>query len=233
MPTGSTSPEPAHQASAQRSLVEPSLEDFGLQTEHLHNAVRDGVHAALQINRYYPVTARGFDLWANTVASLRKQLSDLGWTLTDERNSPRAVDPEGERSIMVAAGDQNTGRPDTPRFARRRGEATRASVEANGQGALDLGPLPDDSLRLNQLRHRNGTQGQPETWVLLYCWAPEERRVQLELSLPHGMNEAGQVTSWNQRIRVEDLLLDEELLPEGLDAAAAEQDVDFLITEVP
>lgn len=232
MPAEPTGQQTAHQDPQQGTDSQITLEDFDLNRDHLHQAARAGVVAALNITPYHPVTARGFVQWADTVASLRKQLSELGWELTDHQNSPRVITPDKHRSIMVAAGDKNTGRKGKPpRFARRRGPATRVSVEVNGQQTLPLREL-QEGLELNQLRHRNGTAGQPETWVLLYCWVPEERRVHLELSLPSAMDDEGQVTEWAHRIPVDDLMLDAEDLGDGVDMAAAAQDVDFRITEV-
>ena len=46
------------------------------------------------------------------------------------------------------------------------------------------------------------------------------------------MDDEGQVTEWAHRIPVDDLMLDAEDLGDGVDMAAAAQDVDFRITEV-
>lgn len=49
-----------NQVSQQSAHAEVSLKDFGVETEHLHRAARDGVQAALNTTPYHPVTARGF-----------------------------------------------------------------------------------------------------------------------------------------------------------------------------
>lgn len=198
-----------------------ALELLGLDSDTLTIAVLRGVRQAQNITNFHPVTARGFVQWSETVAALREQLNERDWRQADPQNSPRVLSPDGLTSIMVIGGNANTAVSEdlTPGTARRRGPATGAAVQCNGQQMLDLiFELP--SIRQTQL---------PLTWVLLYHWSKDEPVVRAELSLPAQIVD-GNITQWTSRIflpptDVSDLEISHR-------PAGPQDDVDFRIVEL-
>ena len=170
---------------------EEELEQLGLNSELLTTSVLQGVSRAQDITTFHPVTARGFTQWSETVASLREQLDERGWTRSNPQNSPRIISPDGKTSIIVAGGNAQTGRSHeiVPSTARRRGPATRSAVQCNGQGMLDI------SLAMPAGWNPGAELG----WVLLYHWSTDEPTVRAEISLPTEIDD-GIIKNWNHRI---------------------------------
>lgn len=196
-----------------------ALAHLGLDAEVLTDAVLTGVRRAQDINAFYPVTARGFTQWSETVAFLRESLLKRDWTKEDPQNSPRVTSPDSKFSIMVVGGNASTGMSlqAKPGTARRRGPATTAAVEINVQQMLDLPGLPI------------ATVGRaPSTWVLLYHCSYSESVVRAELSLPDAIND-GDISNWHSRILLPPVeLADVDI---SLNPLGPQDDVDFRITQ--
>lgn len=101
-----------------------------------------------------PVIGAGMQRWIETVTVLRDNPSQIGWSHKDPQNQSISESPFGEYKILVAAGNKNTGNPDSvqiPRAARKRGQATAKFVEFRQQTIPGLAelfsgrPVPTDS----------------------------------------------------------------------------------------
>lgn len=210
----------------------PTLDSLGIEQTVLMDAVRRGVIRAKDITSFHPITARGFVQWSETVASLRQDLDKDGWSISNPKNSPRITSPDGQTSIMVIGGNEDTGvsLDVSPRTARRRGPSTHAAVESNDltnggglrggiQGVLDI------VLEIQR------TLKQPQNWVLLYHWSTKDPEVRAELSLPATIKD-GEITSWGPRLLLptqgmEDF--DFDIMPQPV---SPQDDVDFRIVEL-
>ncbi|MFJ4210469.1 hypothetical protein ACIPY2_18610 [Paenarthrobacter sp. NPDC089675] len=199
-----------------------ALASLGLESATLTTSVLRGVRQAQNVTNFHPVTARGFVQWSETVGALREQLNEQEWTQADPQNSPRVFSPDGLTSIMVIGGNANTAlsKDVIPGTARRRGPATDAAVQCNGQQVLDL---------VFELPVVKQTQV-PLTWVLLYHWSRDEPVVRAELSLPAQITN-GDITQWTQRIILPPIdLSDFEISRRPI---GPQDDVDFRIVELP
>jgi len=211
----------AHEPRTAPDEASMALEQLGLTPEILLSAARAGIRQAREITDFHPVTARGMVQWMETVASLRSSLAEHSWTLGNPKNSPRTFSPDGRTSVMVMGGDENTGSPSAPpQAARRRGPSTRATMQCNGQGLLDV-PL---SLP------RGWADQDPLTWVLVYHWSRKAPRLQAELSLARNLDEDGCTFDWHHRILLPDEDLREFDIPQR--PAAPDFDIDFRIQEL-
>lgn len=210
----------------------PTLDSLGIEQTVLMDAVRLGVVRASDITSFHPTTARGFVQWSETVASLRQDLDGRGWKISNPKNSPRVTSPDGQTSIMVIGGNENTGvsLDLTPQVARRRGPSTQSAVESND-------PINDRGLRggiqgvLDIVLEMPRTWQQPQNWVLLYHWSSKDPVIRAELSLPTAIDE-GMITSWGPRILLptqgmEDF--DFDIVPQPV---SPQDDVDFRIVEL-
>lgn len=209
----------------------PTLDSLGIEQTVLMDAVRSGVVRASDITSFHPTTARGFVQWSETVASLRQDLDGRGWKMTNPKNSPRITSPDGQTTIMVIGGNDDTGvsQDVPPQVARRRGPSTHAAVEANDvkggglrggiQGALDI------VLEMPRI------QQCPQNWALLYHWSTKDLSIRAELSLPAAI-EDGMITSWGPRILLPSQGMegfDFDIMPQPV---SPEDDVDFRIVEL-
>ena len=191
--------------------VENKLSELGLTITQLQEAAQANFLAQAFCNRFDANTAPGFKGWNETVKKLSEALDSVGWKRFDHKNSPRLIDPEERFEIMFATGDSATGIPVlTPKTKSNKGSTTRSSVKENiVQGMLfDEDSLPH-VIPLKPI-DKPVNNGKP-TWVLL-TYVEIDRNsenpqhiVRCELSLPVGMNDAGYVTQWSERIIVPEI----------------------------
>jgi len=197
--------------------TEEQLHVLGLSSELLRNSLRRAALEALRTSGSHPTTARGFTLWSETVAYLRSQLLERGWTQTDPQNQPLITSSDKAVTLLVASGDHLTGTSATlrPNTARRRGPATDLALLHNGQQMFDLG-LP--ALHPQQAEM---------TWMLLYHWSYAESVIRAELSL--GTNPVdGKVSKWVHRILLDPIGLADTRV--DFRPGTATDDVDFEIS---
>ena len=145
-----------------------------------------------------PPILEGLLRWARATRFLREALIPAGWSQDNPRNLARTIHPSGEFAVVLATGDEWTGRAEYqagPRHAR--GYATEQAIYTNGQLAFDFGPLahlapPGRYRGLGELR----------TWFLLFH--AEQDVFRLELSLPEAFD-GGRITRWTERILLPDI----------------------------
>ncbi len=168
------------------------LDQLGVDPARLAAALDAGDVAARQADRFSPVTAAGSLRWMETVRMLRQGLAADGWTVNDDRNSPRAIDPGGTVGIIPVSGTADTGLADrTPRTANPRGKASSRAVQINGQLEFSLMALLADLAAAEV--------DTVETWFLLYYRAQDDE-LRAELSLPMRISDRGVVDAWRERI---------------------------------
>ena len=169
------------------------LAELGVSVEIIAHALRRADSAADGCTALDPPILQGLLRWARTTRYLREQLVPAGWSFDNPRNLARTIHPSGEFAVVIATGDEQTGRPDVAAGPRHpRGYATEQAVTANTQLAFDFGSLlqvtrTGQAAGLNPLR----------TWLLLF--AADERDFHVELSMPQAY-EDGRITAWTERI---------------------------------
>lgn len=178
-------------ADARRRLTE-----LGIDVGALESALDAGDVAARQADDFSPVTAAGTMRWFETVRTLRQRLAESGWTCSDVRNSPRAIDPTGREGLLAVRGNAATGRIDgDPKTARPRGNASSRSVRVNGQLMMDV--------VVAALADMAGERALGvRTWFLLY-YRSEADELRAEVSLPVAISDQGVVEDWDERIILE------------------------------
>ncbi|MGS0687120.1 hypothetical protein ACVBEQ_18575 [Nakamurella sp. GG22] len=169
------------------------LSRLGISIEAVTRSLRRADAAGDDWSPLDPPILHGLLRWARTTRYLREELVPAGWSFDNPRNLARTIHPSGEFAIVVATGDDQTGRPDAVAAPRHpRGYATEQAVNANNQLTFDFGLL------LQAARAETGSPiGGIRTWLLLF--ATDEEFFHVELSLPETYDD-GRITSWTERI---------------------------------
>ncbi len=169
------------------------LAELDLSVEVIATALRRADSAADGCNELDPPILQGLLRWARTTRYLREQLIGAGWSYDNPRNLARTIHPSGEFAVVIATGDDRTGRPDVASGPRHpRGYATEQAVSANTQLSFDFGSL----LQVTRTGQAGG--GDPlRTWLLLF--SSDEHDFHVEVSMPEAY-EDGRITAWTERI---------------------------------
>jgi hypothetical protein len=186
--------------------VNTRLADLGLNEVQLAEIVRRGYVAFASCTPNDPPLYPGFSAWATMVRSLREYLLP-GWERSDENNYSLVINPAGTMAIAVATGDDATGQPDTiPTTKSSKGPSTVEAVTSN-QMQLELPyvfpPVAAPTRPAN-------SDDQRMTWILLVHRAQGE--VRCELSLPTSMGADGRVDGWRERIILNAIPTDPDVL---------------------
>ncbi|MBZ0273667.1 hypothetical protein K8I61_16635 [bacterium] len=184
--------------------VNERLAEIGLNAEILLAAVKAGEMARSSCTANDPPFLVAVMPGGRALRALRENLLPLGWVRSDEGHLSTVIDPEGRLAITVASGDEGTGQAEaSPKTKSQKGPATVAAVEQNSRqlSLFVLSPAPTPI-----------HQSDPErvTWLLLISRRREE--VRCELSLPAFIGEDDRVEDWAERIILEPVRLDPELL---------------------
>ncbi len=169
------------------------LGELGLSVEVIATALRRADSAADACSDLDPPILQGLLRWARTTRYLREQLIPSGWSFDNPQNLARTIHPSGEFAVVIATGDEQTGRPGATAGPRHpRGHATEQAVTANSQLTFDFGSLlhvtrTGAAAGLNPLR----------TWLLLFT--RDQNTFHVELSMPETYDD-GRITAWTERI---------------------------------
>jgi hypothetical protein len=170
------------------------LAALGLASDDLRGALTGGYTLASSLTANHPRLAHHFNIWSETIASLRDAKAAAKWINCSDRNYETVRHPDGLCQVAVASGTHETGlRGGTgPQTSSKKGAATREVVERN---QLTLFPNPS---------HTSSTSKgvKPPTWLLLHTYDFDEQQIRCELSLPTDMND-DVITSWSTRIILE------------------------------
>ena len=169
------------------------LNAMGLRAEFFERALVDGHDKASRVSKVHPRTFPGQVMWAETVASLRTQLLDLGtgWSVGYTGNCETCYNLSYRVAIAVVGGDSSTGeqafRP--PKAARKRGPAIGERVKRN--------PYVQDMLDLPEFREMNDDE-QCTMWFLMAN--ARDGRMYHELALPTSLGGDNRVGVYGERI---------------------------------
>ena len=182
------------------------LSELGLEEGALQDVVRRGYLAYIACTDNHPPLIPSILAWGETVCALREYVLPLGWRRSDENNYSIVIDSADRIAIVVATGDEGTGRVDAlPSNKGRKGPSTIGAINSNQLqlGFMEQGsqPLPAQSFSLSVDRI---------TWVLLIHRAVDE--VRCELSLPSSMALDGHIDGWRERILLGSIPLDGDLV---------------------
>ena len=171
--------------------VAARLNQLGLKREDLLEAVHFGSTYAAECTSHDPSSMAGLVLWGKSVRRLRDLLIPAGWDVSNKRNFPLTVHPNGEWAIGVASGDEHTGiSHETPSTRYERGPATQRVVHIN---QISFAALSTDFAKLDAVLTRR-------TWFLLHYSDYDAEEIRVELSLAADMTPDHFVTRWAERI---------------------------------
>ena len=163
---------------------------LGLSAAPFHAALGAGAVAFRGATPHHAANAAGTFFYHEALATLRDELSRMGWRSEQSGNLEYAVHPDGRHRIFVLAGDSNTGDPlAIPHSRRPRGSQGKEQVI---QGQLEM--------LLADLGVGSAAPERVTTWALLHYLDVKRDLVRGELSVPANMNSAGCVTQWRPRI---------------------------------
>ncbi len=168
------------------------LHGMGMAVQVLRDAVREGVAPVIGCTGHDPAQLPGILGWGKITRALRDRMVPSGWKARGVRGQALTTSADGSVSVVVAAGDENTGRlGDSPTTRSAKGPATKDAVAWNQRSFAEISAdfakaAPDRSTA--------------RTWALLYFIDEEEDEVRVELSLPTHIRENGFVAEWHERI---------------------------------
>lgn len=188
------------------SEVHARLDALGLEEAQLADIVKRGYLAFISCTPNHPPLYPGFSAWATMVCGLREYLLPE-WERSDENNYSLVINPARNVAIAVATGDDGTGRRDAvPTTKSSKGPSTVGAVTSN-QMQLEL---PYVFPPIAAPARPASADEQRMTWILLVHRAQGE--VRCELSLPTSMGTDGRVDGWRERIILNAIPTDPEVL---------------------
>lgn len=171
------------------------LHDLGLVVPVVQEAVEEGVAPVIACTGHDPVQLAGILGWGKITRAFRDRMVPTGWKARAVRGQAITTSPDGTVSVIVAAGDENTGRDGGPQPTTRsaKGPATKDAVAWNQHSFAEISAefakvAPDRAMA--------------RTWVLLYFIDEDEDEVRVEISLPTHIHDNGFVSEWHERIIV-------------------------------
>jgi len=177
------------------STPEDRLKSFGLSTQIVHDVMTPGIIHARNRTALALGSARGTDIYQDSMEQLALRLAPSGWQLVYVGRQPRILHPDGLLSVTVASAT-GLSRADPQRQPRThpKGPSTRSSL--------------DDAPRLDMLFDTWGTMDKTilemaelaPLWFLLHERTP--RGLYLELSRPSEMNQSDVITDWSDYIQI-------------------------------
>lgn len=182
-----------------------ALGRLGLREQDFTEMMWDGHVASRSVTALEPRNAGGTSRYIRMVGSLRRTLTQRGWSPGDPRGLATITSPDEEITLVVCSGDALAGSIDPrqqPRTRYPKGPMYRAAVSTNRQLMLGDNDPGEDEYALS------GGQ----TWLALWWASPLEGRV--EISLPQNVDEAGFVDAWARRIILDPISLGDRILPE-------------------
>lgn len=171
------------------------LERLGLTVELLCGAAARGDDARQQCTIFHPAQSKGHRMWSDTTAALREGCLALtdGWRIDRANNFETVAHAGRALAIAVVGGDEFTGwrGHKDPKVRRKRGPMTTKRVLDNYLGMEPLFPIKS---LLGELDEPASWQ----TWFLMI--RATDDALWLELSQPVGLDHAGYVSEWSERI---------------------------------
>ena len=169
------------------------LRELGVSEEVMIDALQRGLAEKLTAQNDDPKTAGGYDMYRYTTRSVRSGQRALGWELVDSSNIAMVRDPQTGVTVVVCAGDSQTGQPygDAPKTKRSKGDVF---LDVSEVIAVDL-------FGHDVIEKRRIASPESKTWLLLHFHSVvgTQNVFRAELSLPLEAN-GGIITKWSERI---------------------------------
>lgn len=179
------------------------LDQLGVTEAALREAVYQGHLQRTRLTLNHPRTYPGLVMWGEIVAALRDQLRPLEWIRQDVGSFPVTVNESLSLAIAVASGDEATGNPYAhPSNRSKKGRNTVEAIDANRQMALF------EEFMQEIKENTDGNQ----TWILMHHTDTSKREIRFELSLPAEIGNDGKITSWSERILLESIYFEDDLV---------------------
>lgn len=168
-------------------LAEARLQGVGIpSSQTVVDALAIGGAAFRSCDARHPRSYPGTRMWAETFHALAFSLTRVGWTVERDHNVEMLVSPDEAHTIIVTAGDMACGHRDVfPQVKYERGEVISGMI--NGTTPQMFGSTTPST--------RSG-----QIWFLLH--RVRTTMVDAELSIPRGIDDAGFVTGWTERILI-------------------------------
>lgn len=169
------------------------LRELEIPEELLIKALQVGLTEKFTAQMWDPKTAGGYDMYRYTTRILRAGLCEQGWALEDGSNVAMVRHPLSGVSVVVCAGDSQTGSTfgDDPRTKRSKGDVFLGRTEMT---AVDL-------FGEAVLETRWFAPQESKTWLLLHYHVAQGgvQYFRSELSRP-AEAQNGVITGWSERI---------------------------------
>ena len=184
---------------------EERLVAFGLSTTLIHTALRPGASRASNRTSLALKSARGTDIYQDSMEMFHQLLADAGWDLVYVENQPRLFHPQNLLAFTITSGTWVAQLDPNVQPRTRKGKATRGSLVGPRVQVEALFDLPDGA------RAKQPATAMPGSPLWLLVHERTDRGLNLELSRPGTMNASGRVTEWADLIMVGFLDLDGDL----------------------
>jgi hypothetical protein len=173
--------------------VREKLRELGASEAVLVSALQRGLTEKMTAGIFDPTTAGGYDMYRYTTRHVREGQNRLGWELIDSNNIAMIRDPLTGVTIVVCAGDAQTGMMygEPPKTKRSKGDVF---LDISQVIAVDLfGEEVIERKRIASLESK--------TWLLLHYHSVvgDQHIFRAELSLPAEAS-SGTITKWSERI---------------------------------
>lgn len=169
------------------------LQELNIDEATLVGALQRGVAEKMTAVSFDPRTAGGYDLYRYATRYVREHQSARGWVCVDRNNIAFVRDPISETSLIVCAGDSQTGSliGDQPKTRRTKGDMF-----------LDISQVLQTDLFGNDvIEVRRMAVPDSKVWLLLHYHDGEGSNQVLRAELSRPLEaEGGTITRWAERI---------------------------------
>lgn len=152
--------------------VAAKLQEMGLVSDDLREAIKDANAEALECTTNDVVSRAGYLRWSSPLRRLGDEYSARGFKRERPNNFELLVSPDRTYALTTAPGDRNTGTEKMPSTRIDRGPLTAQAVSGN-RHQLRLDVMSPDFDKADM-----------KIWLLLAYYDEAEEEVRLELSLP-------------------------------------------------
>jgi hypothetical protein len=195
-------PSPQYRRIVPPEEADQRLADFGMTVAIIRQSIEDGDSARRQVMQpVYPSTFPGVTMWADTLASWRKQMLKRqdGYEIGKTRGYETIYSMKRGVAFAVVAGDCYTGIDGArdPRPTREKGVTTTERVGRNREASAVDGTPGVQGVLIELPKKELPPDEACETWFLLIH--PTEDEVRIELSRPVLM-QGGLVVGYSERI---------------------------------
>lgn len=198
------------------------LAALGVTAVELRDAILSGYTVASGMTSNHPRLARHFNIWSETIATLRDSKAVDGWINDSSRNYETVGHPEGRCQIAVASGTYETGLDGGagPRTSSKKGAATQDAVAQNQLSLFS-------STAVNE-----STESRPPTWLLLHTYDHVKSEIRCEFSLPMEMDDQT-ISSWSERITLDPIPFEMDVPVDYTDMPEDDDPIDIEVQRRP